>query len=105
MILQETTLTTLDALFWVTIGILFSVIIPIASKVLLNPGPPGTNGYNRIKQNIGRNWVLICIAAFIIGSFFVITEIIMPESVPVAVLEGFTWQSILIKFSGKEETG
>lgn len=91
-------LNTGEEILWLFVGVLFSVVIPIAAKTLRSPeGPLVQLSRAERARVLVVHYAKIGAAAFVIAAF---TALIADYStIPLAVLAGYAWDSTLQKLT------
>ena len=108
---QVTTyLSFADTVFWMVVGIIISIVLPLAVKVLQNKGALESMGIEpTIGSRIWRAWVemggnrylaVIAAALFVAASVTFLLDLKFPTSRE-AALGGFGWESLVNKLFGK----
>ena len=104
------TLSTVMSIFWVFIGIVISLILPIAVKVLkpdrsINEIDPRSTRWKKIagawEQYSGSKYLMKFLAAVFVAIVLVLLLGLEFSTVRDAVLAGFAWESLLNKLMGQ----
>jgi hypothetical protein len=102
-----------ESVFWMVVGIIISIVLPLAVKVLQNKGALESMGIEpTIGSRIWRAWVemggnrylaVIAAALFVAASVTFLLDLKFPTSRE-AALGGFGWESLVNKLFGKPGT-
>lgn len=104
------TLGTVMSIFWVFIGIVISLILPIAVKILKpdrsineidTPSPLWQKIAGAWKQYSGSKYLMKFLAAVFVAIVLVLLLGLEFFTVRDAVLAGFAWESLLNKLMGQ----
>jgi len=109
MLAQQTaqTLSTVAAIFWVLVGILISLILPIAIKILkpdrtiAAQSAIGQKITTAWQQYSGTKYLVKFLAAVFVAIVLVLLLGLEFSTIRDAVLAGFAWESLLNKLMGQ----
>jgi hypothetical protein len=97
-----------ETVFWMVMGIIFSIVLPLAVKVLQNkgvePGMPTTLSWRvwRAWMEMGGNrYVMVVVAAIVVASIVTFLLDLKFPTAREAALGGFGWESLVNKLFGK----
>lgn len=99
-----------DTVFWMVVGIIISIVLPLAVKVLQNKGALESMGIEpTIGSRVWRAWVemggnrylaVVAAAVFVAAAVTFLLDLKFPTSRE-AALGGFGWESLVNKLFGK----
>jgi hypothetical protein len=102
-----------ESVFWMVVGIIISIVLPLAVKVLQNKGALERMGVPpTIGSRVWRAWVemggnrylaVVAAALFVAASVTFLLDLKFPTSRE-AALGGFGWESLVNKLFGKPGT-
>ena len=101
-----TSLSTIEAIVWVLVGILISLILPIAVKVLKTDSALRSSSFweklaNAWKQYSGNKYLAKLLTAVFIAIVLVLLLGLEFSTIRDAALAGFAWESLTNKLFGR----
>ena len=109
---EPTALVPYVEVLWVFLGILISIVLPVAVKTLTAATPEGVANSPSLSEKIkdawnkygGNKYVLILLAALLVAVVIVFLLDLKFYAIRDAILAGFAWESFVNKLFAKQHS-